>query len=102
MIASFFSWFVSWEALGLYLITGAGAVAWFVPFIRRYMILAGGVIAGLLFVYSKGKRDARRKAAEEQRRGLRNTLQRQEDAVRRAERDVARGVPPDPRDRSDL
>ncbi|SRR5258705_1954864 len=99
---NFFSSFVSWEALGIYAIAGAGAIAWFVPFLRRYMIGFAGLVGGLLFIYSKGKRDERRRQQEASKRATQHTLQRQEDARRSAERDVARGVPPDPRDRSDI
>lgn len=86
---------ISWEALGLYSLVGIGATFWFVPFLRRYAMIAGGAILGLLFIYSKGKRDERKRQAER----TRQAIQRQEEARRAAERSVSRGVSTDPRDR---
>lgn len=102
MIQSFFQSFVSWEAIAIYILAGAGAIAWFFPPFRRIALQIGAFVAGLLFIYSKGKRDGTRKTRKEWDAAERRTRETALEARRRAERDAAAGQLRDPRDRDDI
>lgn len=86
-----------WEVLGILGLGGLGAVAWFFPPFRRLAIQAGFVLAALMFVYSKGKRDGIRRKQKEWLEAER----RAEERARRARLDAERDAPRvrDPRDR---
>jgi hypothetical protein len=59
-------WLWVWLGLGGASIGGLLALAWFFPPLRKYALLAAGVLATLLAAYSKGSRD--RAALERKRR----------------------------------
>lgn len=92
---------VSWEALAAYAISSLIAIAFFVPFFRRYAIGAIGIIGGLLYIFRKGKREGDRNAREEWRRAEQRAIERGDQARRDAERRVDSGGVRDPRDRDD-
>ena len=83
-----------WAQLSLATIVVIGllALAWFVPFLRKWAIGAAGLVAGAAAIYAKGASDAANRAREKQAAAEKQAIESGKADRAAAEHDAAGGV----------
>lgn len=93
---------LGWEALAAAVLAGCAAVAWYVPFLRRYAVAVGLAVLAAMTFYRRGRKAGGKHVQDRWDEAERRTVEESRNARRTADRDAASGKLRDPRDRDDL